>query len=115
MNGIIENVASAAIIAFCKYLYETYKKQKKKTKKYDLQKENLKFYISLVLLYISFIVQIANDMPFLLRFIFGGIGGFGISEIAIVYNRIYQIAHNTNKNLTEKSGKKHQQKRIRHK
>lgn len=114
MNGIIENVASAAIIALCKYIYEILKKQKD-TKNYNLHKENIKFYIAMIFLYISFIVQIATEMPFELRFVFGGIGGFCISEIVVVHYRIYEIANNANKPLPQKSGKKHHQKRRSHK
>lgn len=52
---------------------------------------------------------------FELRFIFGGIGGFCISEMAIIHYRFYQIANYKDKPLTKKSGKERNQKRGRHK
>lgn len=115
LNDIIVNVVSAAIIAFCKFVYEKLKLKKTFPKATDLQKENIKFYVSLLLLYMSFIVQILSGIPFALRFIFGGIGGFCISEMAIIHYRFYQIANHKDKPLTKKSGKERNQKRGRHK
>ena len=115
LNDIIANVVSAAITALCKIMYEKLKSQKAPKKVADSQEENIKFYISLLLLYVSFIIQILNGIHFALRFIFGGIGGFCISEIAIIHYRFYQVANHKDKTLPKKSGKERNQKRSRHK
>ena len=110
LNDIIVNVVSAGLIALCKFLYEKLKQKKTARKATNPHKENVKFYISLLFLYISFIVQVLAEIPFVLRFISGGIGGFCISEIAIIHYRLYQETNNKYKPLPQKGGKKHRKK-----